>query len=204
MDTDLPNPDDLSLATLDATSHHVNWRDESFESWQYWDAIRVGDEPTRCDEEPPVDAWVYPRDQDLYHDYTGYELWELCEGPMMNYAYDLPNLAPYSARGRTPEKAAELLAGLPLCLVQAEFLPTDYNLALTGGGMDFSWEICEAYMRLGFIPPTEFADLPRMSGRGDSERDQKIIEACQRSFNTQKERAGHGAQKLENNFGVPA
>src|SRR5204862_260320 len=72
------------------------------------------------------------------------------EGPMMNSFYLLEEGGPY---GRTPDLdawAAEL-DGLPLCAVQ---LAGDYGLALTGGGMDLSWEIAEAHLRLGYRVPT--------------------------------------------------
>jgi len=196
--TDLPDPDDLSLANLDATSQHADWRDHEFHEWQYWDAVRVEDGSLNRE------VWVYPDDQDEYREHTGYSLWEICEGPMMNYAYDLNGLAPYSHGSRSPSEAAALLAGLPLCIVQAEFLSGDWHLALTGGGMDLSWEIAQSYIRLGFLPPTEFADLPRMAGRGESEKDRKIIEACKRSFRAEGERATAGADRLENNFGAVA
>ena len=50
---------------------------------------------------------------------------------------------------------------LPLVLVE---MNGDYYLALTAGGMDCSWEICAAYIRLGFCPPFHFcASLPRMA-----------------------------------------
>jgi hypothetical protein len=75
------------------------------------------------------------------------------EGPMMNYWYPCDI--------RDPEEAARTIADLPLCVVQ---VGDDYGLALTGGGMDLSWAICEAFVLLGFYPPTHFADLPRMAG----------------------------------------
>lgn len=94
------------------------------------------------------------------------------EGPMMNYAYPLP-----AYRGN-PVYDARSLVHLPLCIVQEG---DETFLALTGGGMDLSWEICEAYMRLGYLPPLHFADLPRMAGRGESPDDRTIIAACKRS-----------------------
>lgn len=76
------------------------------------------------------------------------------EGPMMNcfYPCDFHAL----------EDAGAALAGLPLCAV--EMYDGEKGLALTGGGMDLSWEICEAYIRLGHLPPVHF-DLSDMSGR---------------------------------------
>jgi hypothetical protein len=98
---------------------------------------------------------------------------ETAEGPMMNYSY------PLEQGFATHEHDVRVLDGLPLCIVRFE--NGDQELALTGGGMDLSWEICEAYIRLGYLPPLHFADLPRMGSRGQSDRDQRIVEACIRS-----------------------
>jgi hypothetical protein len=90
------------------------------------------------------------------------------EGPMMHYAYPIPESNTFE-----PELVAIDLAELPVCLI----LRTgnrDLELALTGGGMDLSWEICEAYMRMGYLPPVHF-ELPGMAGRGSSARDKWIV-----------------------------
>ena len=100
-------------------------------------------------------------------------------GPMMNYFYPLPH------DPDDLDAAARAIVDLPLCLV--EMLPGDgplagdWGLALTGGGMDLSWEICEAYMRLGYLPPLHFADLPGIAGRGASKRDRWIIAGVKQS-----------------------
>jgi len=96
----------------------------------------------------------------------------LCEGPMMAYAY--PCL------WRDGEEAARLLVDLPVIpVVLADGL---HALALTGGGSDLSWEICEAYVRLGFLPPLHYAgDLPRLAGLYLTERRAKILDACEQS-----------------------
>ena len=39
----------------------------------------------------------------------------------------------------------------PVCVVN--FVEDGAVLALTGGGMDLSWELCHAYVVLGFLPP---------------------------------------------------
>jgi hypothetical protein len=58
------------------------------------------------------------------------------EGPMMNFFH------PCELRGLSNEEAAEAIAHLPLCVV--EFEDGERGFALTGGGMDLSWEICDA------------------------------------------------------------
>lgn len=88
------------------------------------------------------------------------------EGPMMNYFYPVTN------HDDIAEMAAHI-ADLPLCVVELEDTG-EIGLALTGGGMDLSWEIAEAFIRLGYRPPLSI-DLPAMVGRGESETDQAIV-----------------------------
>lgn len=81
-------------------------------------------------------------------------------GPMMSYHYPVPDL---DRIGGDAHEAASLIRDLPLCVV--EFSDGSISLALTGGGMDLSWEICEAFTRLGFLPPFRFAsDPPKLAG----------------------------------------
>lgn len=93
--------------------------------------------------------------------------------PMMNYYYPLPDRDSFNGED------ANKIQDMPLVLV--EFEDENCALALTGGGMDLSWEICEAFIRLGYRPPLHFCDLPAMAGRGESEHDRAIIEACKES-----------------------
>lgn len=97
------------------------------------------------------------------------------EGPMMNYRWLVEE--GHDLR-MSDEEAAAAIASLPLCIVKMD---GDVYLALTGGGMDLSWEIAEAYIRLGYLPPVAL-DLPRMAGRGDSRRDRHILAAMNRSY----------------------
>lgn len=92
--------------------------------------------------------------------------------PMMNYAYAI------KVRGDVHE-AADKLLDLPLTLVY--FLDTEeYALALTGGGMDLSAEICKAYIALGQRPPVHFCSIPRMAGREYSQEFlATLIESCE-------------------------
>jgi hypothetical protein len=88
------------------------------------------------------------------------------EGPMMNYWYPLG----FECGDSQAHDMAWKIRHLPLCMVQ---VGDEWGMALTGGGMDLSWEICEAYMRLGMLPPVHF-ELPSMCGRGASKRDRWI------------------------------
>jgi hypothetical protein len=79
----------------------------------------------------------------------------LAEGPMMSYWYPCDV-------AKDPEGAAEKIRGCSMCIVRVN---DTYGLALTGGGMDFSWEICAAYIHCGYLPPLKYAtDLPKMAG----------------------------------------
>lgn len=110
--------------------------------------------------------------------------------PMMNYHYPLPDLNRFQASYDAPVDVREVewrIRDLPLCLV--EWDDGGYSLALTGGGMDLSWEICEAFTRLGYLPPLHFADLPAMAGMPRDEDDQYVIDACLRTAEVAELRA---------------
>jgi hypothetical protein len=105
-----------------------------------------------------------PRTGDSFRDFRE------AEGPMMNYLYPISEDAFTSTH-------AHLIADLPLCLVQSA---DGVFLALTGGGMDLSWEICEGYILLGYLPPSHFW-LPAMADKILDERTARIVAAVARS-----------------------
>lgn len=117
------------------------------------------------------------------------------DGPMMNYYYPLPD------SDFDENEIAKKLVDLPLVLVH--FLEQDeWGLALTGGGQDLSWEICEAYMLLGYLPPVHFAgDLPDEAGRGASEKDKWIIAGCLRALDGTKYRVERAIERLTQRYG---
>lgn len=96
--------------------------------------------------------------------------------PMMNYLYPLPGL-------RMDDGAAQAAVEDTACVVVSVNLDGDWEtfLALAGGGMDLSWDICAAYIALGYLPPVHFCCLPRYPESGKSDRDKAIIAACRRS-----------------------
>lgn len=97
------------------------------------------------------------------------------EGPMMAHFY----ACDWGRRG-TIEDAALALVDLPLCPVQ--LADGTRGIALTGGGMDLSWEICAAYVALGFLPPLHFAGhLPTMAGMYLDRKRRRTLLACERS-----------------------
>lgn len=107
------------------------------------------------------------------------------EGPMMSVLWP--------CEIEDPDEAARVLVSLPLCPVST---PAGDGLALTGGGMDLSWEIAEAFLRLGQLPPSVL-DLPAMAGyRLIPER--AVIVAClRRSHELSEAWARSRAERLD-------
>ena len=104
--------------------------------------------------------------------------------PMMNYAYPLGAEPPDDWKTRMVTCTCVEIDG-------------EYYLALTGGGMDLSWEICETFMRLGYWPPAHFARLPEMAGRGTSDRDKWLIEGCRKSLEGMRDRIERDLRALD-------
>lgn len=121
----------------------------------------------------------------------------MAEGPMMNYWYVLENNRFGDEIDRAYSMATKL-AGLPLCVV---LLDDAIGLALTGGGMDLSWEIAEAHLRLGYSVPS-WIDLPLMVDRGESEDDQAIIRGVVRTQQRRVLRAQSGLALVTERFRV--
>lgn len=152
-----------------------------FEQCQAWMLDRGMDEvPSQSEyDEDPDEVLVDMRDRietEMYEsdDYT----------PIMSHIYPIH-------LNYDEQTAQAQLDDLPVVLVNVRI--DGYSghvpyLALSGGGMDLSWEICEAYIRLGQLPPVHFCNLPRMAGRGESEQDRQIIRACLESLLIRKRR----------------
>lgn len=200
-----PVVDRLSLAALDVQPRSRDWSRGYPEDWDYMEAVYVdtlGRSVTPETRLTDDDVRALAADEDRAFDddpddvddedrrALASDLWNegrdggAVEGPMMSYDYPLPG-------ARYTWAHAERIADLPLCIVYDNDADEDaYSLALTGGGMDLSWEICEAFMRLGFLPPVHFADgLPGMAGKGRSETDRWIIAGCRRSLEIARDRA---------------
>lgn len=168
---------DLSAACIDSKPVNYDWSEGYPEKWDYYACERR--EAYRDDPAMIVESWNNETDQSV-------------DGPMMNYYY------PLAGDGPGKEELAHRIIDLPLCVVH--FDDDTFALALTGGGMDLSWEICEAFMLCGYLPPVHFCDLPVMGGRGTSSRDRWIIAGCRRSLQIAKSRAGYALRRLRVNF----
>lgn len=84
-------------------------------------------------------------------------------------------------RGVDLAEGQALLSDLPVCLAHFVDLAETprVGLALTGGGMDLSDRIAEAYVRLGYLPPAALAPLPDFAGR---EHAPALVAAVERSL----------------------
>lgn len=119
------------------------------EKWEYFEAV----ECSECGEV----RILHGEEQHKDIENTECEGYLSAGGPMMNYCYPLPEF------DMNPDEAAKKIAHLPVCLVHFEE-DDEYALALTGGGMNLAWEICAAYVELGYLPPLHFANLPKYAG----------------------------------------
>ena len=159
-----PDVTTLSFANAHSVPINFDWSEGWTETWESYEAHR-------CEECQAVLTQTYGgmthKEVDPESDCEGYLSAD--SGPMMNYYYPLNTCG-----GFDQDEAVKAIVDLPLCLVN--FRHEDWGLALTGGGMDFNWEICEAFMRLGELPPLHFCRPPAMAGRGKSARDKWIIE----------------------------
>lgn len=128
---------------------------------------------------------------------------ESADGPMMNYVWPLPDHASLDSDD------ALKLAGVSLCLVHFDQSYNSYSepdpslpewgLALTGGGMDLSWDIAEAYCLLGYLPPVNVCRLPRFAGSDYTDpRRVWVMDACKRSLQAVRDHAQAGMDYLDN------
>jgi len=104
--------------------------------------------------------------------------------PMMNYIYPLPDN--FEIESKDLKKLVKKMSALTVVYLTDE---DRYFLALTGGGMDLSWEICEGYIILGYLPPAYLCHLSSMAGTKLNSRTKRILAACRRSLLWQKSQA---------------
>lgn len=151
---------DLSCEMIEVRSIDFDFSEGFGETWEFTEASRCekcnaivmggGDKHSDLDGDSDCDGYVSET-----------------SGPMMSYYYPCPEL--------DAEEAAQKLVDTCLCVVT---INNETALALTGGGMDLSWEICRAYIDLGYLPPLAFCDLPGICGKGLKARDRDTVAAC--------------------------
>jgi len=156
---------ELNFRAIEVKPVNYDWDSEGLgETWEYWEASRC----QGCNE-VIVHSGGGEKHSDIDPDSECSGSLGYGSGPMMSYHYPVSSWFP------DPEDAAKRLIDSPLCVVR---VGDSYGLALTGGGMDLTWEICEAFMLLGMLPPVHFCDLPEMADRPRGENDRWIIDGC--------------------------
>lgn len=186
METGTIDVERLSAATVDIGVDNRDWSEGWGEEWEFYAAPscpECGDYAEWDDDEY---VWTC---RNAECETTEVES-EGDDGPMMNYSYDLPHF------DADLHESAQAIADLPLCIV--DFQGDGYALALSGGGMDLSWEICEAFIRLGYLPPAHFAsDLPKMAGDRERERYPLVLPAARRALTMAAERAAYRLERFD-------
>lgn len=139
----------LNCDAIDAKPVDYDFSKGYGEKWEYFEAV----ECDKCGGAVIVQGENHHNDVEK----TNCDGYLNSDGPMMDYYYPLPGF------DMDVEDAAKAIVDLPLCIVH--FNENDeYALALTGGGMNLSWHICTAYLKLGYMPPLHFAELPKFAG----------------------------------------
>lgn len=169
----------------DVKPRHIDWSDLPYDSWRVIQPYNLEDFKKYGD------PWEYNDEAEEKLGYGSYEAMEESNQPMMNYLYPLGEGDEFDAQD------AKVLDHLNVCLVyfnQSE----EYALALTGGGMDLSWDIVEGYIRLGYLPPLYFSHLPKFAGTKKDARKTVIIDAFLEMMKGTKATIDREAERLKN------
>ena len=156
------------------------WTDsveESAEKYDFWENKQYED-------------WDVAIDGCLTDEEREYEEFQ----PMHNYRYHLPH---FDEKNMNCEEMKDAVKHTNLTVVQDKH-NDEYFLALTGTGMDMSWDICEAHINMGYLPPADFCRrLPRMGDMSITPSTEKVILGCKRSLTLSKGWAEYGLNELE-------
>lgn len=184
-DAILERIDEIEIRLAEATGQLTE--DEQNALDDEWDELHDELDELEANRGVTSDCLVYPFDAQAIEKHTD------VEGPGMSYWYPLPRNDYSTGELRW---MAEAIVDLPLCLVYLDH-EGKYGLALTGGGMDLSWEIAEAYIRLGYLPPLAFIDLPSFADLKLNERTQTVIAAFRETIKVMRKRLEWQADKLD-------
>lgn len=189
----LPAIDALCADALYSAPIQFDWSAHQYDgdgygedgTWTFWEVADCYE----CEQETDAQGYCNTMECPNFAEHN-----ESCEGPMMNYYYPLGS---YMDRHLDPEEAAVQLHrhGSTTCLVRIN--GETHGLALTGGGMDLSWEICQSFIALGLLPPLHFAKLPAMAGRPRGAVDEHIVLACLKSFEVADRWHARGREHLQ-------
>jgi hypothetical protein len=198
----LPNIKSMSGDAIDCVPIDYDWSsnrsyDEPGEEWEFFEAVRC----EKCnqmivlgsDRSGDATHIEYIRESQSSQEIDFDDEDEKCKGyipeasgPMMSYYYPCPI--------RDMDKAAKAIVDLPLCVVTVNDNP---GFALTGGGMDLTWYICEAFMLAGFLPPLHFAgSLPRMC-QDYTARKRWVMSGCRATLAVMKKRVDYKLEDLK-------
>jgi len=183
---------DLSYEMVDAKPQDFDFGEGYGERWELWQppfGSMSKDEILKYLEyavgKNYMDEYKDKNKEELEDD--AYELYREQEEPMMNYIY------PLGQNFRPEDDSWKKLNNTTIVEIDGE-----YYLALTGGGMDMTWQIAESYINLGYYPPAHYCRLPRMAGKDyKSEKNQRIITACKESLDTVSTWALNNKEELE-------
>ncbi len=176
----------LSYAVIDGHTEHYDWSEGYTEKWEI--GLQLSENEQNNEEYFPMMNFRYP--------VCKYAMEALKE----HEHEDKPEMDDLDSDGQwTPQQ--ELKDKLNNMTIIYDMEDEIYWLALTGGGMDFSWEICETYIALGMYPPVAFCELPGMAGRGKTYGDKIIIEACKKSLKAMADRYANAWTRMADQYG---
>jgi hypothetical protein len=110
--------------------------------------------------------------------------------PIYNYLYPLTEMR------HEPGDAQAILDENPVATTVVLVNDTPF-LALTGCGMDMTWDVVKSYVLLGLLPPLHFCDLPVFAGHKLSELDRATVKACLKTCEVVKGMAEQRAEDLK-------
>lgn len=130
--------------------------DDYWPEWQEWQ-----NESPLSDYDGDRDAWLADA-VDAFEESDSVHEWRDSFFPVMNFAWPIRLRADPDRR-----ELAGLLDAMAGCVTLVTIDDSDY-LALTGGGMDLSWNLCAAYVACGCMPPLRLLrGLPAMASDGE-------------------------------------
>ena len=137
----------------------------------------------------------YGEDWDIPFERTDEEMENDEFAPMMNYRYPLPE---FDRKNHSSEKIKRALSNAGSITLIEDLKSNEKYLALSGGGMDLSWDIVQGYINLGFTPPAHFCrNLPKMAGMKLTKGNEEAILGCRRSLKAQSGWNESGLEKLD-------
>ena len=190
-DTEALNIDDLYYSAINVQSTNFNFGAGYSETW----------------EDVPLSYFTCPT-----CDFVGDGAWELedcphCNGgtilerpevsPMMNYRWELPGYGgdPESDQLRLYQSRVNMVL---IKIIGGEDAEDEYALALSGGGMNLAWDIAQAYILLGYVPPiTLYDSLPLFAGQDNSQEPfASVLKACFQGLENSRNRLIWAEKKL--------